>query len=103
MPGRVFNRDFKLEIARQLERGDKRVAQVCREHNLAESQVCRWRREYKVRGEQAFSPENPSQLSGVEKLEHRVAELERHCGQLSLENALLKKLANTLRSPKDTP
>jgi len=36
-------------------------------------------------------------------LEQKVAELERFCGQLSLENALLKKLASTQRLPNATP
>jgi hypothetical protein len=37
MPGRSFTREFKLEIVRQLARGEKRPAQICREQGLAES------------------------------------------------------------------
>ncbi len=48
----------------------------------------RWQREYAERGEVAFSPK---ELNEVEALQAKVAELERFCGQLSWENAVLKK------------
>ncbi len=46
MNGRVHTREFKLAIARQLASGERRPAQICREHNLASSVVSRWRNEY---------------------------------------------------------
>jgi transposase len=88
MPGRTFSRDFKLEVVRQVAEGHKRPAQVCREYQLADSVLARWRKEYEERGEAAFTPKEGGQPSG---LEARVAELERFCGQLALENAALKK------------
>ena len=87
MPGRVHSREFKLSVVRQVVNSEKRPAQVCREHQLAESLLLRWRREYAARGEAAFAPpEGPG--AG---LEQRIVELERFCGQLALENELLKK------------
>ena len=88
MPGRTFSRDFKLEVVRQLAEGHKRPAQVCREYQLADSLLSRWRKEYDERGEVAFTPKEGGQQS---RLEARIAELERFCGQLALENAALKK------------
>jgi putative transposase len=35
MSGRVHSREFKLTLVRQLASGEKRPAQLCREHNLA--------------------------------------------------------------------
>ncbi len=35
MSGRVHSRELKLTIVRQLASGEKRPAQICREHNLA--------------------------------------------------------------------
>lgn len=99
MPGRTPSREFKLLIVRQLSSGEKRPAQVCREHSLAESQVSRWQREYAERGEAAFSPKEPSE---VEALQAKVGELERFCGQLSWENAVLKKALQRLPSKPDT-
>ena len=48
--GRSFSREFKLEVVRQIERGERRPAQVCREHGLANSVLARWRHEYAARG-----------------------------------------------------
>ena len=92
MPGRIFIRDFKLEIVRQLANRTKRPAQVCREHQLSKSVGSRWRHEYAERGEAAFTPRAvPGQSGQDSSTEARNAELERFCGQLALENAELKK------------
>ena len=90
--GRTHSREFKLEVVRQVTSGEKRPAQVCREHGLAESLLLRWRKEVEQRGEAAFTAGQPTE---VERLAQRVAELERFCGQLALENAVLKKALQT--------
>jgi transposase len=98
---RNHTREFKLECCRQAVTGEKRPAQrICREHNLSESVLLRWRKEYEARGEAAFTEK---QLSGDEALEARIAELERFCGQLSLENQILKKSLKRMRSPRGMP
>lgn len=97
MPGRVHNREFKLSVCRQIQSGEKRPAQICREHSLDQSVLARWRHEFRDRGESAFTPKQPAQVSATEALQRRIVELERHCGQLSLENALLKKLVERLQ------
>lgn len=102
MPGRNHSRQFKLECVRQVATGQKRPAQLCREHNLAESVLLRWRKEYEARGEEAFT-EKQAASSREEALEARVAELERFCGKLSLENELLKKGLSKYRSNGGTP
>jgi transposase len=88
MPGRTYSRESKLAIVRQVASGDQRPAQICREHNLDESVLLRWRKEFDARGEAAFTPREGAESAG---LEQRVAELERFCGQLALENQILKK------------
>ena len=93
MRGRTHSREFKLLIVRQLANGEKRAAQVCREHNLAASMVARWRQEYELRGEAAFAPPEPTP---TQALEAKVAELERFCGQVAMENAVLKKALQQL-------
>ena len=104
MNGRYHSREFKLEVVKQVESGEKRPAQVCREHKLAESSLLKWRKEYAARGEAAFTPRQPDE-STVYKSSYKskIAELERFCGQLALENSILKKAlqkANSL-SKKD--
>lgn len=93
MSGRVHSRELKMTIVRQLASGEKRPAQICREHNLAPSVVSRWRNEYEKLGEEAFLPKEGSEPSTAEA---KIAELERKCSQLALENALLKKALGKL-------
>ena len=87
--GRTYTREFKLQCCRQVATGQRRPAQVCREHNLSESVLLRWRKEYDARGEEAAFTEK--QLSQTEALQKKIAELERFCGKLALENEILKK------------
>jgi transposase len=95
---RVFRRELRLEICRQVVTGEKRLAQVCREHALAESLVIRWRKAYQERGELAFTPRD-----GAPSQQARIAELERFCGQLALENQVLNKALQASRSRSGTP
>lgn len=100
MPGRSFTREFKLDIVRQLAIGAKRPAQVCREYGLADSVLSRWRKEYAERGEAAFAAKAlPAEIAPVEA---RIAELERFCGQLALENAVLKKALQSLQTAQSS-
>ncbi len=98
--GRTCTREFKLAAVQQVVSGAQRPAQVCREHGPGEGLLLRWRREVAERGDAAFGPpEGPGPLT----LERRVAELERFCGQLALENAALKKGLSALPSRSGTP
>ena len=80
MRGRPHSREFKLSIVRQLTSGEKRPAQVCREHNLAASMVARWRQEYDLRGEAAFAPAQPTQSRNFEGQSRRTGTLLRAVG-----------------------
>ena len=100
MQKRVHSREFKLEVVRQIATGQKRPAQACREYGLAESVLSRWRREYQERGETAFQPQ-PSSEGSTEA--QRIAELERFCGQLALENQVLKKALQSMGSRSVMP
>ena len=99
MQKRVHSREFKLDIVRQVETGQKRPAQACREYGVAESVLSRWRKEYHERGEAAFQPERPD---GPTTQEQRILELEQFCGQLALENQILKKTLQRLESRSAT-
>ena len=97
---RNHTREFKLQCCRQVATGEKRPAQICREHNLSGSLLLRWRKEYEARGEAAFAEKQPS-ADGA--LQARIAELERFCGQLALENQILKKSLKSMRSQRGMP
>lgn len=103
MRGRTFTREFKLDLVRQIASGAKRPAQVCREYQLGDSLLARWRREYEERGEAAFTPRILDGQAVQASAEQRVAELERLCGQLALENAALKKALQHLQTRPSAP
>ncbi len=94
--GRTCSRECKLDVVQQIASGVKRPAQVCREHHLAETVLLRWRREYDEPGAAAFTPKEAT--AGPLSAEQRVAERERFCGQLALENAALKKALQHLQA-----
>ena len=99
MHKRMHSREFKLDVVRQIASGQKRPAQACREYGLADSVLSRWRKEYQERGEAAFS----SQSGQATTQEQRITELERFCGQLALENQVLKKALQSRGSGSGMP
>ena len=100
MQKRMHSREFKLDVVRQIATGQKRLAQACREYGLADSVLSRWRKEYQERGEAAFSPPQSTESTTQEQ---RIAELERFCGQLALENQMLKKALQSKGLRSATP
>jgi transposase len=44
MPGRTFTVEFKRKVVGELERKEKTIAQLCREHSLADGQIHKWRK-----------------------------------------------------------
>ncbi len=86
MTRRTSSREFKLTVVQVVESGEVRLAQACREYQRAESVLNRWRHEVRVRdAAAAFTPvDTPTPARGDEA---RIAELERFCGQLAVENA----------------
>lgn len=97
---RTHSRDFKLMVIRQIASGEKRPAQICRQRASRLSARACSRQEYAARGEAAFTPKD---LNAPDALQQRTAELERFCGQLALENSVLKKGLASSRSRSDTP
>jgi transposase-like protein len=94
---RSFSPQFRREVVQQLLSGQKSRAQICREYDLAPRVVGRWKSAYLQKGEQAWTRKPPTadQLSEYQRLRA----LERLCGQLSLENAWLKKVLGKTRLP----
>ncbi len=87
---RQFTRDFKLQILREIEAG-KSLAQAAREHQLHPTLIKKWKQQHAQYPERAFSGHGH-----IYKDEARTAELERMIGQLTMENALLKKALSRL-------
>jgi len=98
MTKRVFTRDFKLQVVRQLARGEKRISQVCREHALCQTLVRRWREQYEKEGENAWLPASAGFGAAVdEDPATRIAALEGALGRAHLELDFLRHSLATLR------
>jgi len=91
MATRTFSPEFKLKAVQDIALRRKRPAQVCREYNVSETSLLKWRRAYAEHGEVAFKPveDDLETLTRERLLERKVAELERLVGQLTLENRVL--------------
>jgi len=94
MKKRVFSREFKLEVVRQLVSGQKRLAQLCREHSLCDTLVRRWREQYERDGEHAWLGQEATDPS-LRDAEARIAQLEAALGRATLENEFLRNALKT--------
>lgn len=97
MAQQQFSPEEKLHIVRQLVSGENYLGQLSREYKVSHTAIHNWHQAYQLKGEAAFFSAELQERS-VDVLEARVAELERFCGQLSLENAVLKKALHLLPS-----
>src|SRR5579864_8022281 len=95
---RSFDREFKLQVARQLTSGEKRLSQLCREHDLCPSLVRYWRERYDRDGENAWLGETGSKHVARDP-EVRIAELEAALGRAHLEIELLRRALEKGGSP----
>ena len=90
---RSFSPEFKFQVVLEVLTGAKRPTEVCREHQICDSVLSRWRKQFLEQGPQIFT-----QASKTNQDDARIAELERVIGQLTLELAAAKKASNWLDS-----
>jgi transposase len=93
---RSFSREFKLQVVRQLVSGEKRFAQLCREHGLCQTLLRRWRDQYQAHGENAWREQEPTRHIG-EDPQARIAALEAALGRATLENQFLRHALETVQ------
>lgn len=94
---RTYNAEFKLDTVMEGIRGEKSIAQICRERQIKDSLYYKWRDQFIERAATVFE----GQRSGQRKeKEDRIAELERMVGKLTMENEILKKAKSWLDSPE---
>jgi transposase len=92
---RQFSGEFKFGVVMQLLTREKTISELCREHQLKDSLVYRWRDELLARGAQVYQTEH---TSGEAAAQARIAELERMIGRLTMELEGLKKASSLLGS-----
>lgn len=83
-----YPREFKLEVVRRLESGEKTLSELCRELNLSQQYVCRWKKQLAAKAESDSSRAAPTKPSSSE-----VTALRSEVERLKEENEILKKAA----------
>lgn len=94
---RQFTKEFKLQVLREVAAG-KSIARAAREHQVHPNTITKWRQQYAKYAEHAFAGNGHAYTD-----EAKVAELERLIGQLTVENAFLKKVLRTLETTERVP
>jgi transposase-like protein len=85
---RQFTAQFKLERVLEVLKGEKPIAPICRERQVTDSLVYKWRGEFLEKAAGIFEGEVSN--SQASQTNGRIAELERLVGQRTMTNALLK-------------
>lgn len=113
-----YDSAFKLKVVQEVLVGGRSQAEVCREYQVIRQTVRRWTQAYQRQGEAAFAspatkgrPRGPRAIAGLHEepkalpkgTQARLAELERLCGRLALENELFKKVLGRAPLANDTP
>ena len=84
---RQFSAEFKARVVLEVLSGQKRAAEVCREHQLKPDLLSRWKADFVTQAATVFPGDERTQ-----RAEQRIAELERLVGRLTLELEWQKKL-----------
>jgi transposase-like protein len=92
---RTFTPEFKLETVLDMVRGEKSVAQICRERDITESLLYKWRDAFFERAPGIFADHRKT-ASGSDPQTERIAELERLVGRQTMEIEVLKKARSLL-------
>ncbi len=95
---RNFTAQFKLETVLDGLRGEKTVAQICREREITESLYYKWRDALMERAADIFADQRGPQR---DEQAERIAELERLAGKQALEIEILKKAGSLLGSLRE--
>ncbi len=88
---RKFTPELKAKICLQILTGAKTTAQVCREYQLSETVVGRWKKQFIEHAPLVFE-----QAGQPTKEDERISELERMVGRLSMELEVAKKASQNL-------
>jgi transposase len=83
---RQFSAEFKARVVLEVLSGQKRAAEVCREHQLKPDLLSRWKADFVTQAASVFAGDERTQHA-----EQRIAELERLVGRLTLELEVAKK------------
>jgi transposase-like protein len=92
---RKFSAEFKLDTVMEGLRGQKSIAQICRERDITEPLYYQWKQRFEERVLGIFADERQRKATNDHEAQ-RVAELERMVGRLTMEVEILKKARSWL-------
>jgi transposase len=84
---REFTPEFKVQVVLELLTNRHTASEICRQHQLKDSLLYRWKQEFLERASQVFAPKN----TGQSFEQARIAELEGVIGRLTVELEATKK------------
>lgn len=87
---RKFTAQQKLELVLASWRGERSITEICREHDISESLLRRWREQVLEAGAERFAA--GEQRSQASELRRRIADLERTLGRKTYELEIAGKL-----------
>ena len=90
---RKFSAEFKLDTVMEGLRGEKSIAQICRERDITDSLYYKWKQTFVERAPEIFEDK---QSATEDSKEEQIAELERMVGRLTMEVEILKKARSWL-------
>lgn len=96
---RHYSAQFKLDTVLEALRGEKSVAQICRERGIKDSLYYKWREVFVAQAAQMFRGQG---VPAQDEQTQRIAELERMVGRVALENEILKKASGILEQTRRT-
>ena len=80
---RKFTAQQKTEIVLASLRGPKSMAELCREHEIAESLLCKWREQFLAAGAERL--QGKSERTEADELRRQITRLERALGRKTME------------------
>ena len=92
---RNFKPEQKARIVIQAITGQKSAAQLCREYQISESLLSRWKQQLLEQAPAVFEQSAAAQADA-----ERIAELERLVGRLTMELEIAKKASQFFTSPR---
>jgi transposase-like protein len=87
---RKFSAEFKLDTVMEGLRGQKSIAQTCRERDITEPLYYKWKQRFEERVVEIFEDERQHKPTADGDVQ-RIAELERMVGRLTMEVEIFKK------------
>jgi transposase-like protein len=91
---REFSPEFKVQVVLELLTNQRSASEICRQHQLKDSLLYRWKQEFLERAPKIFARQSTAQ--SLE--EARIAELEGVIGRLTVELEAAKKVSALLGS-----